>query len=404
MVLGIACGLIEYTYPREKWQELPGSIPVIHKTAKNPDEVIIGEKPEEFSKYIPKEVKEKREEEKQKEKQTLEKLRVLAKEAFEEHYKKAAPVLEMLGYSMGMEGEKYYLYDNKGEKLCELSAIPILDGFSYEGEVNDTKVEYLYSCDGKNSDSGLIYRDIITVNNIKMRDGVYYGKEVKIELGVGLISVSDVPRIEVTITEPGSLDEKITKLYANPYTMSFEIENNFGSFGNYEDGTTRSVHYNNTTTNPFVNQSALLLHESQQNGAAYNIAIDRINKNPEFPAKYAHRTAYYKVGTNTNPDTTEYMFEWQQTANQLACEYLKTPRVKNLYYHILERIEAEVSGMKDYIHENYPFIENVENVMAEEPNSEQEELVNSFAIAGADLKCEKAHRALKELKNNQQQS
>lgn len=398
MVLGIACGIIEYAIPREKWGELAGSVPVIHKIEKDPNEVIIGEAPEAYSKYVT-------EEEKKQQKEEIERLKkqvALAKEEFNAHYKDAAPVLEMLGYSMGMEGENYYLYDNKGEKLCELSVNVVLGGFNYSGIVNDTKVEYTYSHSGKNSDGGLVYCNTVTVNNIKERDGAYYGKEVKIELGVGILNVSDVPRIEITITEPDSLDEKITKYYATPYNMSFEIENNFGSYGNYKDGTDRAVYYTNTTTNPFVNQGALLIHESQEHGAAYNISIDRINTHPEYPAKYAHRTAYYKVGTSTDPDTTEYSFEWQGTANQLACEYLKTPRVKNLYYHILERIEAEVSGMKDYIHKNYPFIEEVENVLAQEPNSEQEELINSFAIEGADLKCEKARRALKELKNKQQ--
>ena len=390
MVLGIACGLIEYTYPREEWEKLFGKVPEIHKTTKNPDEVIVGEKPEEFSKYVPEEVKRKHEEEKE----ALEKLRVMAKETFEEHYKKAAPVFEMLGYSMSIEGENYYLYDNKGEKLCELSVTPILGGFSYEGVVNDTKVEYIYSRDGQNPDGGLIYRDIITVSNVKKRDEAYSGKEVKIELGVGLHNVSDVPRLEVTIVEPGSEDEKITKYYATPYNMSFEIENNFGAFGNYEDGTDRAVHYTNTMTNPFVNQGALLIHEAQQNGRAYNISIDRTNTYPEAPAKYAHRTADYKAGTSTNPDVTICNFSGRDIANEIACEYLKTPRVKNLYYHILEHIEAEVSGMKDYIHKNYPFIESVEEVMSETPAVDIEKTLNSFAIPGADLKCEKAYRTL----------
>lgn len=398
MVLGIACGVIEYTYPREEWKKLTGKVPEIHKNAKNLDEVIVGEKPEEFSKYITKEDKKKHEEEKQ----ALEKLRVMAKEKFEEHYSKAAPVLEMLGYSMGMEGESYYLYDTQGEKFCELSVTPILGGYSYEGYLNDTKVEYIYSCDGKNPDGGLIYRDIITVSDVKKRDETYYGKEVKFELGVGLHNVSDVPRLEVTIVEPGSDDEKITRFYTTPYDMSFEIENNFGAFGNYEDGTDRSVHYTNTTTNPFVNQGALLIHESQQNGRAYNISIDRTNTYPESPAKYAHRTADYKEETNTNPDVTICYFEGQDTANQIACEYLKTPRVKNLYYHILEHIEAEVNGAKEYIHTNYPFIKNVEDIMLETPAVDIEKELNSFAIEGADLKCEKAHRILKELKNKKQ--
>lgn len=397
MVLGIASGLIEYTVPRENWQNLPGSVPIVNKTEKDPNEAIVGEKPEEFSKYIPEEARKKHEEEKE----ALERARVSAKEKFEEHYPTAAPVLEMLGYSMSMEGESYYLYDNKGEKLCELSVTPTLGGFSYEGVVNDTTVEYFYSYDGKNSDGGIVYRDIIRVSNIQKRDEAWYGKEVKIELGVGLHEVSNVPRLEITITDPGSEDEKITKYYATPYNMSCEIENNFGSFGNYEDGTARSFHYTNTTTNPFVNQGALLIHEEEQNGSAYNISIDRTNKHPELPAKYSHKTAYYKTETDQNPDVTKCNFSGQDTANEIACEYLKSSRVKNLYYHVLERIESEANGMKDYIHKNYPFTTEVEEVMAQDPAVDIEKTLDTFAIKGADLKCEKAHRELKELKKTQ---
>ncbi|MDE5630138.1 MAG: hypothetical protein K2I70_00910, partial [Bacilli bacterium] len=398
MVLGIACGLIEYTYPQEKWASLPGSVPLVNKTEKKLDEVIVGEKPEEFSKYVAESEKKKQEEEKE----TLDKIRALAKERFEEQYEKAAPVLEMLGYSMGIEDENYYLYDNKGEKLCELSVTPILGGFSYEGVVNDTSVEYTYSCDGKNSDGGLVYRNIVTIDNIKKSDEAYSGKLVKFELGIGLHEVSNVPRIEVTIIEPDSSDEKTIKYFATPYDLNLEIENNFGAFGNKENGTDRTVHYRNTTTNPFVNQGSLLLHEDQQNGDSYNISIERTNAHPEFPAKYAHSKAYYKVGNKTNPDVIKHSFDGQESANLLACEYLKTSRVSNLYNHITTRIESEANGMMDYIHQKYPFIKAFENIMAQEPNSEVEELVNSFAIEGADLKCEKAHRTLKELKNKQQ--
>lgn len=59
MVLGIACGLIEYTFPREKWQGLLVGVPSVNKTKKDLSEVIVGESPEAFSKYIPEEVKKK---------------------------------------------------------------------------------------------------------------------------------------------------------------------------------------------------------------------------------------------------------------------------------------------------------------------------------------------------------
>lgn len=331
-------------------------------------------------------------------KQARDQINALAKETFHDHYQKAAPVLGMLGYSMGIEGEIYFLYDNKGEKLCELTVEAILGGFAYEGVVNDTRVQYAYSKDGTNSDGGLIYRDIITVDNIKKQDEAYSGKQVTIELGVGLRGVSEVPRIEVTIIEPDS-DEKITKFYVTPYDLSLKIENNFGPYGNYEDGTVRSVHYTNTSTTPYVNSGSLLLHESQVKGNSYNISIDRENTYPETPAKYAHTTTYFEFG---DPAVEEYSFSGCSNANELACEYLKTSRVKNLYNHILDRIDTEANGMKDFIHKNYPVTERLEKIMIQTPATEQEELVNSFAIKDANVPLENGKNAKKYLKHNQE--
>lgn len=396
MVLGIACGLIEYAYPREQWGNLPGGVPVLIKTNKDIKEVIVGEQPEEFSKYVKKEEKPKTE----KESEELVKLQDFAKDIFKTHYNTAAPVLEMLGYSMGMEGNLYYLYDSKGEKLCELSVEPFLGGFSYEGVVNDTKVGYIYSKDGVNADGSIVYRNIVCVDNIQKRDEAYYGKRVNIELGVGLHNVPDVPRIEITITEPDS-DEKITKFYANPYDLSIEIENNFGPYGNYEDGTIRSVHYTNTAKTPFVNSGSLLLHESQVNGDGYNISIDRANTYPETPAKYSFSTSYFKRGNKANPEVHSYTFEGKNNANELAYNYLKTSRAKNLYNHILDHIESEINGMKEYIHQNIPSTIVIEAVMAEEPDNENEELVNSFAIVGANVPSENGVNSQKELKPNE---
>lgn len=401
ITLGIACDLIDYAYPKEMWDQLIGSTPLVVKSKKDINAKVIGEPPENFKNYVDEEVIRKQEEEKKEQEQFIEKMMVLAKETFNTNYEKAKPVLEMMGFSISLEDDKYVLYTNKGESLCEMSVSPTMGGFSYEGIVNDTTVEYTHIVDGKNSDGGLIYRDIITVNNIKECDDTYSGKLIKFELGVGLHEVSEVPRIEVTILDPSS-DEKITKYYANPYNLSISIDNKFGPYGNYKDGTVRSVHYTNTLITPYVNQGSLLLHESQVNGNAYNISVDRTNTYPEIPAKYAHETTYFKHGNIDNPEETKYSFEGQDKANELACEYLKTTRVKNLYNHILEHIELEVSGMKDFIHQNYPFTEEIEKIMAQNPNSEQEELVNSFAIAGADLKCEKATMGQKELKPNQE--
>lgn len=393
MVLGIACGIIEYTCPRGDWKNLIGGVPVINKTTKDFNETIVGESPEEFSKYVSKEEKKKADEEQKR----LEKLRKMAKDTFESHYEKAHPVFEMLGYSMGIEEDNYYLYDKSGEKLCELSVTPFLGGFSYEGVVNDTRVEYGYSEDGINSDGSIICRDIITIDNLKKRDEAYSGKFISVELGVGLHEVADVPRLEVKIIKPDT-DEKITTYYVNPYDLSLSIENDFGPYGNYEDGTKRTVHYSTVTTTPFVNTGSLLLHESQINGAAYNIYINRENAYPETPAKYTYCVAYYKDGNRINPTIKEDHFDEQENADNLACEYLRTSRVKNLYNHILEHIESELPGAKDFIHQNYPFTKDYEDKMKETPKEEIETLVNNVAIKGADVLCEKEYASKKELK------
>lgn len=393
MVLGLACGIIEYTCPREDWKNMIGGVPVINKTSKDLKETIVGESPEEFSKYLSKEEKKKAEEEKKQ----LEKLRKMAKETFEIHYEKAHPVFEMFGYSMGIEDDNYYLYDKSGEKLCELSITPFLGGFSYEGVVNDTRVEYGYSEDGVNSDGSIISRNIITVDNMKKRDETYSGKFISFELGVGLHEVADVPRLEVKIIKPDT-DEKITTYNVNPYDLSLSIENDFGPYGNYEDGTKRTVHYSNLKTTPFVNEGPLLLHESQEKGAAYNIYINRENNHPETPAKYMHCVAFYKKGNRIDPTIKANHFDGKENADILACEYLKTSRVKNLYNHILKHIESELPGSIDYIHQNYPFTKDYEDKMKETPSEEIETLVNSVAIKGADVSCEKEHASKKELK------
>ena len=348
--------------------------------------------------------------EQEKMKQAHDQINTLAKEIFNSHYEKAAPVLGMFGYFMGIEDEIYYLYDHRGEKLCELTIEVILDrinpdgftlnGFTYEGAVNDTRVQYAYSKNETNSDGTLIYRNVIIVDNIQKQGEAYSGKQVKIELGGRLHEGSEVPWIEVTITKPDS-DEKITKFYVDPYDLRLKIKNNFGLYGNFEDGTVRSVHYTDTSTTPYVKTCALLLHEFKEKGNSYNISIDRKNNYSEIPIKYTHRTVYFKSEDRGNPEVNEYSFNECGNANKLACEYLKTSRVKNLYNHILGCIDTEANGMKDFIHKNYPFTESFEKIMIQTPASEQEELVNSFAIQDANVSSENGKNDKKYLKRNQ---
>ncbi len=389
MALGIACGLIEYAQPREKWNELFGAVPTVIRTKGKKRGVIKGEKPEEFAKYIKEEDKKIQEEQRK----YREEINAQAKSTFNEHYAKAAKVLENFGYSMGMDEDFYYLYDNKGEKLCEMSVEPILGGFLYEGVVNDTRVSYTYTIDGKNSDEGLIYRDIVTVDNLKKCDETYYGKQIKVELGVGLHEVSGVPRIEVTIIDPES-DEKITTFSTNPFDLYLNIQNNFGPYGNYEDGTERSVNYTNVTKTPFVNSGALYLYENQEQGDSFSISINR----DDYPTIYKVNQSFSKHADKDKSWEKEFTFNGQKKANELACKYLKTSRVKNLYHHILEHLEEEVPGMKNYIYENYPFIKEVEGIIEQAPNKEEEQLIRDFSIRAANVASESGKKVKKELK------
>ncbi len=402
LIMGIACDLIEYAAPKEEWSKYVGSVPIVVRSLKDPNAKVVGEPPENFKNYLTEEEIQKiadkqqqREEEKKRQEEIKAKQQKLAKEIFEKNYQKAQPIFTLLGYKIVLKDDKYILQDSKGEDICEMTITPVMDGFTYAGVVNDTSIEYTHIVDGTNSDGGLIYRDIITSSNLKLQDKPYDGKLVRVELGNGQHEVSNVPRFEATIIDPNS-NEKTTNYRMDPYGMSISIENNFGPYGNYEDGTARKVHYIDASTTPFVNQGPLMLHELQENGNFYYIDIDRENKYPEYPAIYSHSSRHSAL---TSEQRVYYdKIEGKYKAAEIAQEYLKTSRVKNLYKRILEHLEGEITGIKDYIHTNYPFVNDLEEIIEQPPKPEYESLTSSYAIEGANVECEKTSLGKKELK------
>lgn len=390
VVLGVAANILKYTLPKEKWKE-NFDVPVIIATNEDINKRVVGHDPKEYDELMADyEVKTKKEKEEDKSDNLK-----LALEIFNREYPKMEPVLNLCGYSIIFEESDFYLCHKDGDKICKMVCNPGLANIRLTGRDSEYSIQYSYTYDGNSIYGGSIDRNILSINNLKkLDDDKYSGRSINIELGNGLINANDDPRFEIQIVEPNTPDI-ITDYKIDKFGMNIGIENSFGPYGNYEDGTHRSVSYSNPFTTPFNKITGLMIHESEVKGNAYYVTIEGY-KNEDF----RHMLRTFEGNIRGSSKFLSDPIKLDSTLEATINEYLRTPRVKNLYQHILKHMEELIPGIKEYIASNYPLYSNLETIMKHDPEPEYSIVLNDNAITKANIP-EDSETVKKELKPNE---
>lgn len=377
MVLGIAAERIEYAYPQQEWKAKNNGLPVLVEHDNRTPGIISGYQPSEIDEIL-EAIKEGRKDNKYSDEDYKENI-----ELFKIQYPHIEPVMKMSGYSIILEGNDFYLCRADGEKINKMSVEIKLGSLSLVARDNDYSIRYTYSIDGKCAFGGQIDSNTLSINGLKKLDSnTYDGRRIVIEVGNGLVNASYDPRLEITITEPSS-DDIITHYEIDESSFTITIEND-EEFGNKEDGTKRIVKYTDVAKTPSNKVLPIFIGEKVLNGDSCYINIDGFVED-------TFRHALLKYKTDGSGQTIVFDTELKQPEEvmNVANEYLKTSRVKNLYSHISNHIENLLPGMQEFIRKSYPLSNSIETMMKESASEEFEDRLNSNMLKEANLKEEK---------------
>ena len=381
MVLGMAAERIEYAYPQEELKAQNDGVPVIVELENRAPGIIHGYEPCEIDEAIEALTGKKASEEK--EETSSENIEEFL-EIFKNQYPRIEQVMHMSGYSIKQEGNEFYLCHADGEKINKMKIDLALGRYSLVARDGEYSIMYTYAIDGRGAYGGIIDRNILSINGLKkLADDTYDGRQIRIELGNGLVNVTHDPRLEITITEPSG-EDIITHYELDEFGLSVAIENDEGEFGNKENGTKRIVKYTNILKTPSNKVSPIFIGEKILNGDAHYISIDGF-----VEGIFKHFSSQFKTDGSGHIHVFDAELKPNKEVMQVANEYLKTSRIKNLYNHISHHIENILPGMQEFIRNNYPLSNNIEDIMKESVLPEFEERINSNMLKEANLKEEK---------------
>lgn len=387
--LGIASEILAY-FPvddRKVWASFPGGMPFIIRNKEKLTTLVIGKDPSEFP--VQKENKKVELEKVRKEAEFLEKVRLLVIENFKNNYIKAQPIFKMLGFEAKLENEEIVVYDLEGKLVGTMIKDWTMGGTTLEIETEKGKLEYIVCVDGKcDNDKGNISRNIIKLCNIKQinsdeKNKKFEGRYIGIELGLGEIASSDIPRIEIKVIDPNA-ENIITEFETNSYSFHAKLENAFGPWGNYIDGTSRSINYNDITKSPYRGCLYFMNFEKVCNGESHYLIL-RPNYHDELnPNGITFETSDFidnEKGIHEFSRNVE-RFEVPEITYQL----LALPRTKKLVDYILNSINNTLPGIKEYIMNKSDFMVEVDQIMNNHiAFSEVESLSEGCRVSQCDL-------------------
>ncbi len=390
--LGIASEILNFLFKKEMWNSLPGGVPYVIRNKNNINNLVIGKNPIEFP--IKKRKNEDEEEKKRKNEEFLKEVRLLALENFKQNYSKVQPIFKMLGFEAKLENEEIMVYDLESNLIGTMEKDWVFGGTVLKLETNKGELSFTTCFDGKSNDNGEISRNIVNLNNLEQNDEnieniKFTGKHIGVELGIGLTADSSIPRIDISVIDPNA-ENIITEFSANSYSFKAELENAFGPYGNYIDGTHRSVCYENRHKNPYIFSNCFTSYEKVENGKTNYLKLrsnDDENKYSDFVLEV---TTFENNDTEvSNFKTSILYFQVDKIVNQL----LTIERTKNLIDHVLNSINNTLPGMKDYIMENFNLMKEVKQIIdtnnhGQGISSEIKELVAKYSLKECDLPIE----------------
>lgn len=294
-----------------------------------------------------------------------EKLKLQAIANFLVNYKKAESIFKMLGFEVKLENDKIVVYDLCGNFIGVMTSSLVYGGTMVKLNTIKGELSYITCIDGKSTDGGNISRNIISLNNLKQigeENGKkkFEGKIVTVELGVGELADSNIPRIEIRIIDPNA-ENIITEFETNSYSFYANLNNTFGPYGNYIDGTNRSIRYTDISKNPYRGATYFMNHETIWNGDGSYIMLEKKLHDIPFKDDVHLRTLVFKNG-QTGVRDFDLPVSYCDVDN-IAKYLLKQPRTINLVEYVLNNIDRYLPGIKQYIFDNSILMRSVKNQM-----------------------------------------
>jgi hypothetical protein len=272
----------------------------------------------------------------------------------------------------------------------------VFGGTNLEFETGKGILSFITCIDGKSNDGGNISRNIIRLDSLKQINEMqenkqFTGKFISIEFGMGEIASSNVPRLEVKVIDPNA-ENIITTFYVSSYSLDAEIENAFGPYGNYENGTHRSIRYNDVFKIPYSNSTYFMSFESVYYGDAHYIILRPNNSDDIDPKCSTLETINYRGGRAGENEFKTSVRKSQ--IDPISHQLLIAPRSKNLILYVLDSINQTIPGIKDYIITNYSLMKELISLFASNNNGsgvspEIMELFNICRVEECDFPSER---------------
>lgn len=293
-------------------------------------------------------------------------------EKFETHSNRVKQIMQMLGFKTELKDGELLVYDITGNLIGNMgNFFSALDGGSTaEIETPRGNLKYSYSQDSQDT-----YRNIVVLSDyVEKKDSTgkkqFEGRIIRVELGGN--NINDDRDIEVKLITPNE-QNKIIEFSVSENRLAASIKNNFGPYGDYENGTSRSVTIGGLQ--PFMSC------ESNQKGDTSYLEVNS-GAMPNLTAKC------WKKGKLIPDDV--YEFNGSDSFSVLQ-QVIASPRTKNLVNYTLDRINSIMPGISGYISSHYRLLPVIQATMNSNItlSSEIQAFGDKCRVQEADISSEK---------------
>ena len=314
---------------------------------------------------------------------------------FNENYEKICPILEMLGFKAQLDAENINIYDLNNKFIGTTMRIAnIFGGTTFEVDTYKGKLSIYFEA-SKNRNDRTITRNVVKLSDLKQIDEaskMFTGRHIEVELGMGEIFHHDIPRLEVMIIDPNA--ENIhTKFHINSYSIDASLQDDFGPYGNYIDGTHRSIRYEEGRRDPSLVRKTFTSYESVCKGDANYITVRPSYGDEKIPEDMLiFETTSFKNGERGTHPIYEAVMERQGTS--IARQLVTSSRTISLLDYVINSIDITLPGISSYITKNFNLISGLKflvdtNNLGVGVSSEIEKIIEDCRIPECDLPSEK---------------
>ncbi len=288
----------------------------------------------------------------------------------------ATKFLELLGYKLVINDSESSFYQISDGSIHPAEIKLDYREMSFKTESNGKILEYSLVADKQAENGEILITEYITsdaLGNGVAPDGEYF----KVCLGNDELNPGKVYSINIVYINT-NLDQKLYRFAASKDQIHAAIESDIPT-QETEFGTKRFIYYTDPVSDK-VCPSSLYLNEEYGGVENYIISVDRTGEN-----SFDHSLKSASTRDKTKRGSSKESVKSSTDAQELAINYLKTSRVKNLYNRVSEVLDGALPGIKELINENHAFTAYMEEIMKCKPDKIFEELMNKCAIKEANV-------------------